>query len=112
MYSYKGMTLRANKEEPTIPAALAGKIVYIEGLDDTMALRTPFHISPGDSWHERSRLRGCGNPRCAEIDGTGDSTARRRRQSDRPFATRISAPAASWPSSAPPRMCTARPFPG
>jgi subtilase family serine protease len=44
-YSYKGKTLRANKEEATIPAALAGKIVYIEGLDDTMALRTPFHIS-------------------------------------------------------------------
>ena len=35
LYSYKGMTLRANKEEPTIPAALAGKIVYIGGLDDT-----------------------------------------------------------------------------
>ena len=44
-YSYKGKTLRANKEEATIPAALAGKVVYIEGLDDTMALRTPFHIS-------------------------------------------------------------------
>jgi subtilase family serine protease len=44
-YSYQGKTLRANKEEATIPAALAGKIVYIEGLDDTMALRTPFHIS-------------------------------------------------------------------
>jgi subtilase family serine protease len=43
LYTYKGLTLRANKEEPTIPAALAGKIVYIEGLDDTTALRTPFH---------------------------------------------------------------------
>ncbi len=43
LYTYKGLTLRANKEEPTIPAALAGKIVYIEGLDDTTSLRTPFH---------------------------------------------------------------------
>jgi subtilase family serine protease len=45
LYSYKGKTLRANKEEPTIPAALAGKVLYIEGLDDTAALRTPFHRS-------------------------------------------------------------------
>ena len=45
MYSYKGMTLRANKEEPTLPAALAGKILYVEGLDDTTLLRQPFHHS-------------------------------------------------------------------
>ena len=45
LYSYKGMTLRANKEEPTIPAALAGKILYIGGLDDTTSLRQPFHHS-------------------------------------------------------------------
>jgi subtilase family serine protease len=45
LYSYKGMTLRANKEEPTIPAALAGKILYIGGLDDTAALRQPYHHS-------------------------------------------------------------------
>ena len=43
LYSYKGMTLRANKEEPTIPAALAGKVLYIEGLDDTSVMRTPHH---------------------------------------------------------------------
>jgi subtilase family serine protease len=45
LYSYKGMTLRANKEEPTIPAALAGYILYVEGLDDTTMMRTPFHKS-------------------------------------------------------------------
>jgi subtilase family serine protease len=45
LYSYKGLTLRANKEEPTIPAALAGKILYIGGLDDTAALRQPYHHS-------------------------------------------------------------------
>jgi subtilase family serine protease len=45
LYSYKGMTLRANKEEPTIPAVLAGKILYIGGLDDTAALRQPYHHS-------------------------------------------------------------------
>jgi subtilase family serine protease len=45
MYSYKGMTLRANKEEPTLPAALAGKVLYVEGLDDTTLLRQPFHHS-------------------------------------------------------------------
>ncbi len=45
LYSYKGLTLRANAEEPTIPAALAGKVLYIQGLDDTMLMRTPFHRS-------------------------------------------------------------------
>jgi subtilase family serine protease len=45
LYSYKGMTLRANKEEPTLPAALAGRVLYIEGLDDTTMLRHPFHHS-------------------------------------------------------------------
>jgi subtilase family serine protease len=45
LYSYKGLTLRANKEEPTIPAALSGKVLYIDGLDDTGQLRQPFHHS-------------------------------------------------------------------
>jgi len=45
LYSYKGMTLRANNEEPTIPAALAGKVLFIEGLDDSGLLRQPFHRS-------------------------------------------------------------------
>jgi len=45
LYSYRGMTLRANREEPTIPAALAGKVLYIEGLDDSGLLRQPFHHS-------------------------------------------------------------------
>lgn len=45
LYSYQGRTLRANKEAPTIPAALGGKVLYIEGLDDTSTLRQPFHHS-------------------------------------------------------------------
>ena len=45
LYTYKGLTLRANSEEPTIPSALAGKILFIEGLDDTGLLRTPQHHS-------------------------------------------------------------------
>jgi subtilase family serine protease len=45
LYSYKGLTLRANGEEPTIPSALAGKILFIEGLDDTGLLRQPYHRS-------------------------------------------------------------------
>jgi subtilase family serine protease len=50
LYAYQGMTLRANKEAPTIPAALAGKIVYIGGLDDTAMMRKPFHrsVNQGD----------------------------------------------------------------
>ena len=45
LYTYAGKTLRANKEEPTIPAALAGKVLYIGGLDDTEMMRTPYHRS-------------------------------------------------------------------
>ncbi len=50
LYSYQGHTLRANPEEPTIPAALVGKITFIAGLDDTTALRTPMHrsVTQGD----------------------------------------------------------------
>ncbi len=45
LYLYKGRTLRANDGEPALPAALAGKIVYVEGLDDTTSLRTTYHRS-------------------------------------------------------------------
>lgn len=45
VYSFAGKSLRASNQEPTIPAALAGKIVFIEGLDDTSKLRTPMHRS-------------------------------------------------------------------
>jgi subtilase family serine protease len=45
LYSFAGRSLRASNQEPTVPAALGGKIVYIEGLDDTSMLRTPMHRS-------------------------------------------------------------------
>jgi subtilase family serine protease len=45
LYSYGTLKLRANKEAPTVPASLAGKILYVEGLDDTTFLKHPFHKS-------------------------------------------------------------------
>lgn len=45
LYSYRGKTLRANNNAPTIPSSLGGKVLYIEGLDDTATLRQPFHQS-------------------------------------------------------------------
>ncbi len=45
LYSYKGKTLRANTNAPTIPASLAGKVLFIEGLDDSATLRQPLHRS-------------------------------------------------------------------
>lgn len=45
LYLYKGRTLRANDNAPTIPASLAGKVLFIEGLDDSATLRQPFHQS-------------------------------------------------------------------
>jgi subtilase family serine protease len=45
MYAFHGVTLRANKEAPTIPASLAGKVLAIEGLDAMTSLRQPMHHS-------------------------------------------------------------------
>jgi subtilase family serine protease len=45
LYSYQGKTLRANNNAPTVPASLAGKVLYIEGLDDSSTLRQPYHQS-------------------------------------------------------------------
>ena len=41
IYSVDGRTIRAHAEAPSIPAALAGKIAYIAGLDETTAQRQP-----------------------------------------------------------------------
>ena len=43
-YTFGTMTLRANREAPTIPGSLAGKIINIEGLDDSTFLKRP--VSP------------------------------------------------------------------
>jgi subtilase family serine protease len=43
-YSYRGHTLRANAELPSVPSALAGKILSIEGLDETN-LHFHHHVS-------------------------------------------------------------------
>ena len=45
LYSFGGKTLRANKEEPTLPASLTGKVLFVEGLDDSALLRHPYHRS-------------------------------------------------------------------
>jgi subtilase family serine protease len=45
LYSYKGNTLRANKETPHLPAKLAGIVSYVAGLDDTARLRKTHHIN-------------------------------------------------------------------
>lgn len=45
LYSYKGHTLRANKEQPTLGAGMTSTVVYVEGLDETSVLRTPYHHS-------------------------------------------------------------------
>ncbi len=45
IYRHGTLQLRANREEPTIPASLVGKVLYIEGLDDATFLKHPFHHS-------------------------------------------------------------------
>jgi subtilase family serine protease len=56
LYSVRGQTLRANAIEPQIPAALAGKILSIEGLDDSGYLRTPQHVSVVEGQRVAPRL--------------------------------------------------------
>ena len=45
LYSYKGNTMRANKETPHLPAKIAGIVTYVAGLDDTALLRKPHHVN-------------------------------------------------------------------
>ncbi len=45
LYSYRGKTLRAHAEEPTLPVALKGLITYIGGLDDSRLLMRPTHLT-------------------------------------------------------------------
>jgi len=45
LYAFHGMTLRANTKAPSIPASLGGKVLFIEGLDDSYRLRKPLHQS-------------------------------------------------------------------
>ncbi len=50
LYSYKGKTLRANAEAPTLPAGIAGLVSYIGGLDETRRLNKPFrHVWNADA---------------------------------------------------------------
>ena len=48
LYSYNGKVMRANVEEPTIPASMSGLVKAVVGLDDTGQLTHPFHHSAKD----------------------------------------------------------------
>ncbi len=45
IYRYGATTVRANREAPAIPAALTGKVLFIEGLDESSTLKVPNHVS-------------------------------------------------------------------
>jgi subtilase family serine protease len=45
IYRYGTKTVRANREAPVIPAALTGKVLFIEGLDDSSTMKVPNHVS-------------------------------------------------------------------
>ena len=48
LYAYNGKVLRANAQEPTLPASLKGVVTAISGLDDSGLLIHPFHRSIND----------------------------------------------------------------
>jgi subtilase family serine protease len=62
IYTYAGKSLRANREAPSIPAELAGKVLYIEGLDDTDLLRTPLHRSINDEARQAAPVAAKATP--------------------------------------------------
>lgn len=47
LYTYRGKTLRAHAEAPSIPASLAKLVTYIAGLDDGRVLIRPAHVQRG-----------------------------------------------------------------
>jgi len=49
LYSYKGLVLRANKEEPRLPARIANLVTHVDGLDEGGALRHPFHMAADEA---------------------------------------------------------------
>lgn len=48
LYEFHGQIMRANAEEPTLPAGLAGRVMFIGGLDETGLLLRPMHVGEGD----------------------------------------------------------------
>src|SRR5580693_2791639 len=48
LYSYQGKVIRANAEEPKLPASLSGLVSVIDGLDDTGQLVHPYHHTIND----------------------------------------------------------------
>jgi subtilase family serine protease len=44
LYAVNGKQLRANLENPTLPAKLSKIVTYVAGLDDMAQLRTPLHV--------------------------------------------------------------------
>ena len=45
LYSFNGLTLRANAENPTVPSDFAAAVTYIGGLDDNEMLNVPKHVT-------------------------------------------------------------------
>jgi subtilase family serine protease len=58
LYSYDGKTMRANAENPSLPASLSGLVTLIDGLDDSGRLIHPFHRSVNDDMGQAARSNG------------------------------------------------------
>ncbi len=110
VYSFAGKSLRANNQEPTIPAALGGKIVFIEGLDDTSMLRTPMRRSVV----EGARVAPAAAATAASSPASTITPPPVAASNPPPYCNHPYAPATvSWSPTSPRRpMSTARPFPG
>jgi subtilase family serine protease len=48
LYSYSGKVMRANAEQPRLPASLSGLVAAIDGLDESGLLVHPFHRTIAD----------------------------------------------------------------
>jgi subtilase family serine protease len=62
LYSYQGLTLRANAKNPTVPASIAAAVTYIGGLDDSELLIHPFHARPDETPSIRASANASSRP--------------------------------------------------
>jgi subtilase family serine protease len=56
LYKFHGQIMRANAQEPTLPAGLAGRVMFVGGLDETGLLRQPMHVGQDERAEAGARI--------------------------------------------------------
>jgi subtilase family serine protease len=75
LYSFDGKVMRANAENPNLPASISGLVVAINGLDDTGLLIHPYHKSINEDATEAAANAQKGMNQAAAAAGVGGANA-------------------------------------